>query len=92
MQMIENRMVREIPSSDLLSEDMVILNGTGWKNLIDGTFVPDGSAFDYALDHCVAFVPSGFHKAEWAQDFREMLVEWFYSDNWVHEDVNKENS
>lgn len=92
MEQIENRMVRETPTSDLLSDNLASLNGPGWKNLTDGTFVPDGSAFDYALDHCVKFVPPGFHKVEWTQDFREMVVEWFYSDEWVYEDGNKENT
>lgn len=77
MEQIENRMLRE-RSFERVSEDVKRFDTPGWTNT-DGTFVPDESAFDYAIDHCTKFVPAGFHKIEWTQDFREMLVEWFYS-------------
>lgn len=78
---MENRMLRctEDLTGASRNDYMENLNGAGWKNLSDGTFVSDESAFDYALDHCTNFVPPGFHKIEWTQEFKDMLVDWFYS-------------
>lgn len=88
MEQIENRMVREMPTSDSLSDDMERLNGPGWKNLTDGTFVQDGSAFDYAMDHCTeAAPPPEFRKIPWTQEFMDFVVEWFYSGGeWLREE------
>lgn len=66
--------------------DIRKLNGPGWKSITDGTFVPEEDAFDYAIDHCTKFVLSGLHKIEWTEEFREMLVEWFYSVDWMKEE------
>lgn len=73
-------------TENLLSDVAAKLTGPGWKNITDGTFVPEKSAFDYAIDHCTNFVPSEFHKIEWTQEFKEMLVEWFYYGDWVKEE------
>lgn len=85
---MENRMVRDTEAAMglLLSDVQVRLNATGWKNITDGTFVPEEVAFDYAIDHCTNFVPSEFHKIEWTQEFKKMVVEWFYSGDWVKEE------
>lgn len=69
-----------------LMGEVTNLNGPGYKNITDGTFVPEESAFDYAIDQCTNFVPPGFRKIEWTQEFREMVVEWFYSGDWVKEE------
>lgn len=45
-----------------------------------GTFVPQEKAYSYALERCL------HGTAEDQAEFGEMLVEWFYSGNWVHED------
>lgn len=45
-----------------------------------GTFVPENSAFEYALERCVNGTPDD------KREFREMLVEWFFSGNWIKED------
>lgn len=45
-----------------------------------GTFVPEENAYQYALERCL------FGTLEEQEEFREMLVEWFYSGNWVKED------
>lgn len=45
-----------------------------------GTFVPEDVAFEYALWRCIMGTP------EDKKDFREMLVEWFCSGNWVREE------
>lgn len=45
-----------------------------------GTFVSEDKAYDYALERCL-------HGSEDDQkEFREMLVEWFYSGNWIKEE------
>ena len=38
-----------------------------------GTFVPKEKAFDYALGRCLSGLPDE------REEFREMLVEWYYS-------------
>lgn len=50
----------------------------------DGTVVEDNQAFDYALGRCLNGTPDD------RKDFREMLVEWFYSGNWVKEEDSNE--
>lgn len=60
--------------------------GRGWKSTNSDGFIPEEDAFDYAIENCADFVPEGFHKIQWTQEFREMLVEWFYSGDWVKED------
>lgn len=77
MERIENSLLRE-RSFERTVKDVKRFETPGWTNT-DGTFVPDESAFDYAIDHYTDFVPAGFHKIEWADEFREMVVEWFYS-------------
>ena len=41
-----------------------------------GTIVAEDEAFPYALERCLKGTESD------KQEFREMLVEWFYSGNW----------
>lgn len=45
-----------------------------------GIFVPENIAFEYAFERCMEGT------AEDKKEFREMLVEWFYSGNWVKEE------
>lgn len=45
--------------------------------LEEGTFVEQSKAFAYALERCL----SGTE--EEVKEFREMLVEWYYSGNWI---------
>ena len=45
-----------------------------------GNFVPEDDAFDYALERCLHGTEEG------KREFKEMLIEWFYSGNWVKED------
>lgn len=42
-----------------------------------GTVVEESQAYDYALERCL----NGTLDDQ--VDFQEMLVEWFYSGNWV---------
>lgn len=43
------------------------------------TVVTEDRAFEYALERCLHGTPDE------REEFKEMLVEWFYSGNWVHE-------
>lgn len=46
----------------------------------EGRIVEEEQAFDYALERSL-------HGTEEDQEeFREMLVEWFYSGNWIEEE------
>lgn len=47
-----------------------------------GTFIPAESSFEYAMERCIHGTPDD------KREFREMLVEWFYSGNWIKEDVD----
>lgn len=42
-----------------------------------GTIVEEAAAFSYALERCL------HGTLQEQQEFRELLVEWFYSGNWV---------
>lgn len=44
-----------------------------------GTFVSVNVAFEYALERCLNGAP------EDKEEFKEMLVEWFFSGNWIKE-------
>lgn len=50
-----------------------------------GTIVDDENAYDYALERSLHGSP------EDQNEFREMLVEWFYSGNWVRRDGDVES-
>ena len=43
--------------------------------------VPEKEAFDYAAERCGIVMTDP--DAESAAEFREMLVEWFFSGNWI---------
>lgn len=62
------------------------LNGPGWEEIGTGTFVPEGDAFNYALERCLDGPPEGACKMNWTGEFREMLVGWYFSGNWVWEE------
>lgn len=42
-----------------------------------GTFVKEEDAYAYALERCINGTP------EDKKEFQEMLVEWYYSGNWI---------
>lgn len=42
-----------------------------------GKIIEEDQAFDYALERCLEGT------LEDQKEFREMLVEWFYSGNWI---------
>lgn len=43
----------------------------------EGTFVSDQEAYNYAMERC----RSGTE--EEVKEFKEMLVDWYYSGNWI---------
>ena len=57
---------------------MVIYKGIGPE---EDKIVEEDEAYDYALERCLHGTPQD------QQDFKDLLVEWFYSGNWVKEDV-----
>ncbi len=46
----------------------------------EGIFVPEGMAYKYAMERCLSGT------IEEQEEFREMLVKWYYSGNWIEED------
>ena len=68
--------------------DIVNDRQAGWEEIGTGVFVPDESAFDYALERCFEVIPNFVRRIKWTQEFREMLVGWFFSGDWVHESRN----
>lgn len=46
-----------------------------------GKVVPEEEAYDYALDRCL--------NGEEHEEFREMLVEWYFSGNWIKEEEDE---
>ena len=81
MKMLENRMVsgREYPPIECIQEEQKEITNPGYTDFLTGTFVAEEDAFDYALERCLRGTE------EDQKEFREMLVEWFYS-NWKKED------
>lgn len=51
-----------------------------------GNVVEEEQAFEYALERCLK------GSAEEQQEFKEMLVEWYYSGNWYEEDEDGNSS
>ena len=45
-----------------------------------GTVVRDEQAFDYALERCT----KGTLLEQ--EEFKEMLVDWYFSGNWIHKE------
>lgn len=46
----------------------------------EGTIVEEDEAYEYALERCLHGTP------EDQRDFKELLIEWFYSGNWVRKE------
>lgn len=58
-------------------KNMIGYLGLGPEN---GAFVPEEKAYSYAIERCLRGTEND------QKEFREMLVEWFYSGNWIKED------
>lgn len=71
---IENRMLIDSEwEFNVQQEVKEKLNGKGFHEVGTGTFVPESEAYEYALERCL----NGTEKD--IKEFKEMLVEWFYS-------------
>ena len=82
----ENHMLMELAPVRTREEVKERLRGPGYLEIGTDNFVSEEDAFDYALEQCLKVVPGFIHRIEWTEEFREMLVEWFYSGNWIKED------
>ena len=58
----------------------VVLNQHGYHEMGTNVFVPESEAYEYALERCL----NGTEQDQ--KEFKEMLVEWFYSGNWIKEE------
>ena len=81
MTYVENRMVVESEWDWQRAEEVEdVVNEKGYHEMGTNEFVPKADAFDYALDRCM----NGSESEQ--KEFKEMLVDWFYSGNWVKEE------
>lgn len=55
------------------------LNNEGYEEMGTGIFVSEEDAYDYAMERIS-------QDDDLKQEFKEMVVEWFYSGNWIKED------
>ena len=79
---IENSMVVDSLWEELekASEVEEVLKQKGYHEMGTNVFALEDEAFGYALDRFL-------HGSELDQiEFRHMLVEWFYSGNWIKEE------
>jgi len=81
MEHLENRMVLDAEWGIMTPWEMEKkLSSVGYVNLETNVFVSEDYAFQYALENCL------HGTLEEKKEFQEMLVEWFYSGNWVKEE------
>ena len=80
---IENRMVVdsewESLEKNIPEEVREILKEAGHHQMGTGNFVPESEAYEYALEQCL------HGSEEDIKEFKEMLVEWYFSGNWIKE-------
>lgn len=78
MEQIENRMVVE---SEWINQKEVdeILKEHGYHSITENIFVPESESYQYALERCLNGTEEDI------KEFKDMLVEWFYSGNWIKE-------
>ena len=76
---IENSMVidSEWPVVNCMDN---VLQEKGWHNFRTNEFVSEKDAYEYALDE----VLNGDESTQ--KEFKEMLVEWFFSGSWRREE------
>lgn len=88
MNEVENRMVNPTVWTDTPTEVREKLCGSGYRGIGRDVFVPECDAFEYAISQCVEdILPDGFFEIKWTEEFREMIVDWYYSDSeWVKEE------
>lgn len=82
IEQLENRMVVDSEweslekNTELSSEKLI---EPGYREIGTRIFVPQSDAYYYALERCL----NGAEDEQ--QEFKEMLVDWFYSGNWIKE-------
>lgn len=82
----DNIMLHDLIRDQLNNDASEELNGGGYLNVNRGMFVSKASAFDYAMEQCVERGIECVRKAEFAKEFKDMLIEWFYSSSeWMEE-------
>lgn len=79
METIENRMVVDSQWQAVYPKIREKLNGTGYAEMGTGIFVPEEDAYDYAMERVS-------QDEDLQKEFKEMVVEWFYSGNWIKEE------
>lgn len=86
--LIENRMVVDCQWPMVRGDAGSVnkLNGPGFVKMGTGIFVSEEDAFCYALEQCCVSYVEFLHDIEWTQEFKDMLVEWFFSGDWIKED------
>lgn len=57
-----------------------------YREIGTGVCIDEEDAFDYAIEQCFEVVPEFVRRLKWTKDFKDMLVEWFYSGDWIKED------
>lgn len=78
---IENKMVVDWRWNDSMPDEIKEkLKEPGYSELGTNVFVSDTEAYTYALERCL----NGSEEDQ--REFREMLVGWFYSGNWIRSD------
>lgn len=80
MERIENRMVVESEWCDQ-KEIEEVLKEPGYHSITGNIFVPESESYQYALERCLNGTEEDI------KEFKDMLVEWFYSGNWIKEGV-----
>lgn len=80
IEQIENRMI--VDSEWKCNEPTEIkekLNKAGYEEIGTGIFVPEEDAYRYAMERVS-------QDEDLQKEFKETVVEWFYSGNWIKED------
>ncbi len=78
MKQIENRIVNDSVWENLEKESMYRLKSPGYEEIGTGIFVPEESAYDYALERIAS-----------DDELKQEFVEWFYSGNWIKEGLGE---
>lgn len=65
--------------ANVVDEPEEVLAEKGYHEIGTHTFVKEEDAFSYALERCLCGAE------EEQKEFKEMLVDWFYSGNWIKE-------
>lgn len=80
MERVENRMVVDSEFDFIKTvEPKEEPTPNGYQTIHSKEFVSDEDAFEYAMNACM----NGADKEAFRREFEEVIVEWFFSGNWV---------